>query len=233
MWRVAPSEKDGAVVSCVVGVYCSGRRGWANMKWLGHLGLGYLAHRPRRHRDEAGPRRTSDRGGGRMRRMRTGVLGIATVLLLGCTALLGCVGGRVDVISGTPEYEGRYSASFTLVSDECGLVAEGEGGFSDSHTITQSGTGVVISSDAGFVLNIGAEIDEDGGFVASEQYTIQEPGFAPCDAESALSYERPVFDDSQDEHRVTAAESVFVFRLACLDGYVCETRAIGYVERIP
>ncbi len=166
----------------------------------------------------------------------------AIVLLFRCrtvmlfiliAGLLGCVGGSSGSgISGTPLYAGQHQASYTIVTDECGLIDEGEGGFTDVHTISQDGLQLVISSEAGFLIDIESSIDDEGGFVAREVYALEDPGFALCEVESALSYARPVFGNETSEDSVTAAESVFVFRLNCADGYTCETRTVGYVERI-
>jgi hypothetical protein len=146
-------------------------------------------------------------------------------------ALSGCGGGGGAAAFVDPQYAGTFHANYAVVEDGCEILAAGEAGFRDVHTIQQQDRTVTFSSSSGFVLATSAGIDSDGGFAVRERYVLEEPGFAPCDVESAFAYFSPVLGDSSDRRVVAAAESLFTFRLSCLDGFVCETRALGYSER--
>lgn len=146
-------------------------------------------------------------------------------------ALAGCGGAGGAAAFIDPQYAGTFQANYAVVEDGCEILAAGEAGFSDVHTIQQQERTVTLSSSSGFVLETSAGIDGDGGFVVRERYVLEEPGFAPCDVDSAFAYFSPVPGDGSDRRVVAAAESLFTFRLSCLDGFVCETRALGYAER--
>ena len=141
----------------------------------------------------------------------------ATLILSSCD---GSNGGP-NAFAG--EYAGVWDVRYNLSLDDCGIVEAGVFGFVDQHVIDQSGTAVTLDASSTFGVPLNGDVDAEQNFVADQNFSGDVFGDGTdCAVYQAISYD-PVKDDE--------AESLYVRRISCNDGYVCESRALGQSTR--
>ena len=143
------------------------------------------------------------------------LIGFLFISLSGCG---GGGGGDISDVSGT--WDVKYGI---LGQDDCGLVSADLPGFIDRHTLVDDQGVVTLNSQNGFIVDGTATVDQNHNFLV-EQDGVGVP-FADgvqCQIFSSIGY---TFE-SNDEANVTLLR-----QLNCVDGFVCESRAVGTAVR--
>jgi len=149
----------------------------------------------------------------------------AIIMLILC----GCGNGSNDDMSAkSGEFAGVWDAKYNITFDSCGFLPEGQTGFEDLQNVTQNATVFTLRSsifspvpDQEKTLN--GEIDQD--FKAHFESDSTEDFFGdgiPCNVNLKISYQ------PTDDNLVS---SLIFQSVSCLDGYACETRAVGGSNR--
>ena len=138
-------------------------------------------------------------------------------------AMTGCGDGDNDFDALLAQYSGIWDVRYNFSEDSCAIVEPGVIGFVDRHVIDQVGSSISLESSSGFGLSFSGQVREDNSFVVEQILSgdIFGDGIA-CDVFQAISYE-PTGPDT--------ASSLFVRRLSCEDGYICESRGVGESRR--
>ncbi len=121
------------------------------------------------------------------------------------------------------DYNGIWDVRYNFSADECQIVEAGVLGFVDQHVIAQTGNVIALDSTVGLGFPLNGALREDSSFLAEQQISGDLFGDGTlCSQAQSISYQQTDSD---------RADSQFVRRISCNDGYVCESRAVGEARR--
>lgn len=152
---------------------------------------------------------------------------LLALLILSTLSFCSCGGSgggdSAPTVKNSLNFTGDWDVLYDVLLDECGLVEEGTSAFEDMHQVTESGESVVLASSAlpGGVFEGMRRADDsfevsvffDGDLFGDGIY---------CSLSEELAYN----DVSSD-----TAKSLYRIRLACDDGFVCDSALTGMVTR--
>ncbi|RIL10406.1 MAG: hypothetical protein DCC75_04410 [Proteobacteria bacterium] len=145
------------------------------------------------------------------------------IALLSCAVFFGCGDGSGSVVI-ISNFGGTWAVHYNLTADECFLLPEDVFEFDEDQEVAQDGFSIVLKSGTAFLQDYTGQIEEENKFVAEQDLPgLVFDGGLVCDIYQAISYE------GTGENSVS---SLFVTRINCNDGYICETRGIGAGERV-
>ncbi len=140
-------------------------------------------------------------------------------LLLMSFVCAACNGRGSGTVVINQDYSGTWELIFNLSSDECGVLAEDSFSFSDQHIITQDTGAFLVDAESGQFTSSAAQVRDDGSLLIEENLEGDLFGDGIfCSYTNAVSYL---------DRRGDTADTLFLQRLNCADGFLCESRGIG------
>lgn len=136
---------------------------------------------------------------------------------------IGCNGRDSRQPSNKAAFAGAWQATYNLTLDECGLLPEGVFSFSDAFTIAFQDAELFVDAESGLFESAPATLRPDGSLsiAALLEGDLFGDGIF-CSYSNSVSL-------LSLQHN--ASDALFVQRLSCADGYLCESHGVGKALR--
>lgn len=146
------------------------------------------------------------------------------LLLLTSLLCVACNGRDSKSINTFQDYPGNWQLVVNLTLDECGVLPEDVFSFTDDVTIQEQQDRLLVDAESGFFASTPGELRQDGSLIIedSQEGDLFGDGIF-CSYSNSLSY-------LNLEHG--SSDALFVQRLSCADGYICESHGVGKATQV-